>query len=134
MLSSTIGSDRPEPDGRLRPNLQVRKTDGVSVKFQEILEGHLLTIDLDQSHAYAGLGLRTAKGVNARIDAISLDGVPVAIRFHRISLRSGLQDADGAFSLGEIEAFSLEKNRLVLDGDFGCVELTAGRFDIEVVK
>lgn len=80
------------------------------MKFQDILEGHLLTINLDQSHAYADLGLRTAKGVNARIDAISLDGVPVAIRFHRISLRSGLQDADGVFSLGEIEAFSDRKS------------------------
>lgn len=111
-----------------------KESDGVPVKFQDILEGHLLTIEFDQSHAYAGLGLRTVSGVNARIDAISLDGVPVDIRFHRISLRPGLQDADGVFSLGEIEAFSFEKNRLALDGDFGSVELTAGRFDINVVK
>ena len=104
------------------------------MEFQDILEGDLLSIELDQSLTYAGLGLRTVEGVNARIDAISLDGMSVEVRLHRLSLRSGLMTVDGAPSLGEIETYMLENNRLTLDGDFGCIELVAGRFDIEAIK
>jgi hypothetical protein len=72
--------------------------------------------------------------VIARIDAISLDGTPVEVRLHRLSLRSGLRTVDGAPCLGEIETYLLENNCLTLDGDFGCIELVAGRFDIEATK
>jgi hypothetical protein len=103
------------------------------VEFQDILEGHLLSIELDQSLTYAGLNLRTAKGDNARIDAIALDGASIEMRILRLSLRSGLVTADGTSSLGEIDAYLLENDRLMLDGDFGCIELIAGRFDIVIV-
>lgn len=104
------------------------------MEFQEILEGHLLSIELDQSLTYAGLSLRTAKGKNARIDAIALDGASVEIRLLRLSLRSGLSAVDGTPSLGEIETYLLENDRLTLDGDFGSIELIASRFDIVAVK
>lgn len=63
----------------------------------------MLSIELDLSLTYAGLSLRTVEGVITRIDAISLDGTPVEVRLHRLSLRSGLRKVDGAPTLGEIE-------------------------------
>jgi hypothetical protein len=104
------------------------------VEFRDILEGHLLSIELDQSLTYAGLSIRTVDGENARIDAISLDGASVEVRLLRLSLRSGLTAGDGTPSLGEIEAYLLENDRLTLDGDFGCLELIASRFNIASVK
>jgi len=104
------------------------------VEFQKILEGHLLSIELDQSLTYAGLRLRTVEGENARIDAIALDGASVEVRILRLSLRSGLMAADGTPSLGEIETYLLESDRLMLDGDFGCIELIAGRFNLVAAK
>lgn len=104
------------------------------MEFHEILEGDLLNIELDQSLTYAGLSLRTVEGAIARIDAISLDGASVEMRLHRLSLHSGLMTVDGTPSLGEIETYLLENNRLTLDGAFGCIELVAGRFDIEAIK
>jgi hypothetical protein len=104
------------------------------VEFRDILEGHLLSIELDQSLTYAGLSLRTVDGENARIDAISLDGASVEVRLLRLSLRSGLTAVDGTPSLGEIETYLLENDRLTLDGDFGCLELIASRFNIIALK
>ena len=104
------------------------------MEFQKILEGYLLSIELDQSLTYAGLSLRTVDGENARIDAIALDGASVEVRLLRLSLRSGLIAVDGTPSLGEIETYLLENDRLTLDGDFGCIELIAGRFEIVAVK
>ena len=104
------------------------------MEFQDVLEAHLLDIELDESMMYAGLRLRSADGANGRIDVISLDGVPIRMQVHRLILHARLRTADGIPSLGEIEAFSLEGNQLLLEGDFGCVEFMASRFDIEAVK
>lgn len=104
------------------------------MEFQDVLEAHLLGIELDESMMYASLHLRWEDGATGRIDAISLDGVPIRMQVHRLSLRSGLTTVEGIPSLGDIEAFSLENNRLMLDGDFGCFEFVAGRFDIGAVK
>lgn len=104
------------------------------MEFQDVLEAHLLGIELDESMMYASLRLLSEYGANGRIDVVSLDGVPIRMQVHRLSLRSGLMTVDGIPSLSEIEAFSLENNRLMLDGDFGCLEFIAGRFDIGAVK
>lgn len=104
------------------------------MEFQDVLEAHLLGIELDESMMYAGLHFRLEKGATGRIDVVSLDGVPIRMHVHRLSLRSGLTSIEGTSSLGEIEAFSLENNRLMLDGDFGCFEFIAGRFDIGPMK
>ena len=104
------------------------------MEFQDVLEAHLLGIELDESMMYAGLHFRSEKGAIGRIDVVSLDGVPIKMHVHRLSLRSGLTSIEGTSSLGDIEVFSLEHNRLMLDGDFGCFEFIAGRFDIGPVK
>jgi hypothetical protein len=104
------------------------------VEFRDVLEAHLLGIEVDESKTYAGLRLRTEAGAVGRIDVISLDGVSIRMLVHRLNLRSGLLTMEGISSLGEIETFSLENNRLMLDGDFGCFEFIGGRFDIGAVK
>ena len=104
------------------------------MEFQDVREAHLLSIELDESMMYAGLRLRSVDGENGRIDVISLDGVPVQMQIQRLSLRAGLVTVEGIPSLGEIETFSLEENRLMLDGDFGCIVFVAGRIDIGTVK
>jgi hypothetical protein len=104
------------------------------VEFQDVLEAHLLGIELDESMMYASLRFRSEDGVLGRIDMISLYGVPIRMQVCRLSLRSGLTTLEGISSLGDINAFSLENNRLMLDGDFGCFEFIAGRFDIGAVK
>ena len=102
--------------------------------FQDILDAQLLGIELDQSMTYAGLRLLSEDGAIGRIDVISLDGVPIRMQVHRLNLRSGFTTLEGIPSLGEIEAFSLENNRLMIEGDFGCFEFIAGRFDIAAVR
>jgi hypothetical protein len=104
------------------------------VEFHDVPEAHLLSIELDESMMYAGLLLRSIDSANGRIDVISLDGVPVQMQVQRLSLHAGLVTVEGVPSLGEIETFSLEDHRLMLHGDFGCIEFIAGRIEIVTVK
>lgn len=104
------------------------------MELHNLTDGELLGIELDESMTYAGLRVRSADGAHARIDAISLGGIPVALLFHRLSLRAGLAAIDGTSTLGEIVSVSRDGDRMVLDGDFGCIELIAGRFAIEPVN
>jgi len=97
------------------------------MNIQALEESNILSISIDQAHRFFEMTVSLQDGACCKLRAWNDDGLKLAIRLGALNLHAR---AD----LGELEGISLADNVLILEGDFGDIEIEATNVVVEKLK
>ena len=94
------------------------------MNIQALEESTILSISIDQAHRFFEMTVSLQDGICCKLNAWNDDGEKLAIRLGALNL-------DRRADLGELESISFLDNVLILEGDFGDIEIEATNVVVE---
>ncbi|AKS09820.1 hypothetical protein [Pseudomonas trivialis] len=97
------------------------------MNVQELKQSNILSISLDQAHRVFEMIVSLPDDTRCKLMAWNDDGIELTVRIGALNLH---YRAD----LGELEGISVVNNVLVMEGDFGDMEIEAANVVVEKLK
>lgn len=91
------------------------------MEISELEDGELLNLRLDPSELYIEFTVLMQSQEKVSLFSHNRDTSKIRVEFYGLSLNSGLSNANGHHTLGEIESVSLKEGQYTLEGDFGAI-------------
>jgi len=102
------------------------------MKIEDLAETDVLSLYLDQRHAFLELAVVGSGGARFKVLARNHDGSSIGVEFGQVHFRGNFSTAENLPSLGELESVAVTDNGVILEGDFG--DITVRADCIEVVE
>jgi|GEM_PF-1327389 len=103
------------------------------MRLEELEESYLLELNHDDGGKFIELVCVTPQKSKIKISAWNIDLTPIVVAYMGLNLKSNFTTEENIHCLGEIESINTSNSGFILEGDFGCIKITAGNVSIESI-
>lgn len=103
------------------------------MRLEELEESYLLELNHDDASKFIELVCITPQKAKKKISAWNTNLTPIVVEYMGLSFKSNFTTNENIHCLGEIESINSSNSGFILEGDFGCIKVTADNVSIEPI-
>ncbi|MDR7092269.1 hypothetical protein [Cellvibrio fibrivorans] len=101
------------------------------MRLKELEESYLLSLRHDDASKFVEFTFITSKNLKVNVSAWNDNLTPIVVEYIGLNLVSNFTNHENIHCLGEIESINTSNSGFTLEGNIGCIKVTASNLSIE---